>query len=26
VLTEKLDEIGARLFLLGLFEGQSLQQ
>jgi transposase len=23
---EKLDEIGARLFLLGLFEGQSLQQ
>jgi hypothetical protein len=27
VLTEqKLDEVGARLFLLGLFEGQSLQQ
>jgi transposase len=27
VLTEeKLEEIGARLFLLGLFEGQSLQQ
>jgi transposase len=27
VLTEeKLDEIWARLFLLGLFEGQSLQQ
>jgi Fe2+ transport system protein FeoA len=27
VLTEeKLDEIGARLFLLGLVEGQSLQQ
>jgi hypothetical protein len=23
---EKLDKIGARLFLLGLFEGQSLQQ
>jgi hypothetical protein len=23
---EKIDEIGARLFLLGLFEGQSLQQ
>jgi hypothetical protein len=26
VLAEKLDEIGARLFLLRLFEGQSLQQ
>jgi hypothetical protein len=26
VLTEKLDEKGATLFLLGLFEGQSLQQ